>query len=82
MKLQAPNGTTGELHLNGRSFDIDKNGQVEVPNNLLGQSVWQQGYTVVPTSPQTASEIVAHLTNEASKPVKQTASDNAGKDKV
>lgn len=48
MKLQAPDGTTGELHLNGRSFDIDKNGQVEVPDNLLGQSVWQQGYTVVP----------------------------------
>lgn len=53
MKLQAPNGTTGELHLNGRSFDIDKNGQVEVPDNLLGQSVWQQGYTVVPESVRT-----------------------------
>jgi hypothetical protein len=48
MKLQAPHGTTGELHLNGRSFVIDKKGQVDVPDNLIGQSVWQQGYTVVP----------------------------------
>ena len=47
MKLQAPDGITGELHLNGRSFVIDKKGQVEVPDGLLGQSVWQQGYTVV-----------------------------------
>lgn len=48
MKLQAPKDKTGELHLNGRSFPIDKHGQVEVPENLLGSCVWQQGYTVVP----------------------------------
>jgi len=47
MKLQALDGVTGELHLNGRSFAIDKKGQVEVPDGLVGQSVWQQGYTVV-----------------------------------
>jgi hypothetical protein len=47
MKLQAPNGTTGELHLHGRTFDIDKNGQVDVPDELVGSKLYADGYTTV-----------------------------------
>jgi hypothetical protein len=66
MKLQAPTGTTGELHLNGRAFVIDNKGQVDVPEHLLGSSIWAKGYTVVPPK-------------DSSKPV---TSDVASKDKV
>jgi hypothetical protein len=56
MKLQAPQGTTGELHLNGRAFVIDKNGQVDVPDELISHSVWEKGYTVVDHKEQVAIE--------------------------
>ena len=70
MKLQAPQGKTGELHLNGRTFDIDKKGQVEVPDEFVGQSVWQQGYTVVPEPVRTKPVEEASQQPEL-KPVKE-----------
>ena len=69
MKLQAPQGKTGELHLNGRTFDIDKQGRVEVPDEFVGHSLWQQGYTAVPdpvvevTIPQPEVKPVKEKTN-------------------
>lgn len=45
MKLKAPDGKTGELHLHGRSFPI-KNGLVEVPDECISSKLWQDGYTV------------------------------------
>lgn len=49
--LKAPQGVSGDLHLNGRSFSIDKNGQVEVPDDLIISAVWEKGYTVVADAP-------------------------------
>jgi hypothetical protein len=69
MKLQAPDGTTGELHLHGRTFTIDSSGQVEVPDELVGSHFWQQGYTVA----QAENEPAKKTTYEASP---------SGKDKI
>jgi hypothetical protein len=60
MKLQAPSGFTGDVHLHGRSFVVDKKGQVEIPDNLLGQSLWQQGFTVVVESDPKAVKPIAN----------------------
>lgn len=48
MKLKAPDGTTGELHLHGRTFDIDKKGQVDIPDDCISSKLWSDGYTVAP----------------------------------
>lgn len=65
MKLQTPDGFTGDVHLHGRSYVVDKKGQVEIPDNLLGQSVWQQGFTVVaPSEPNTVKPIANEVTGK------------------
>jgi len=48
MKLQVPKGFTGDVHLNGRSFVVNDRDQVEIPDEFIGQSLWGQGFTVVP----------------------------------
>lgn len=48
MKLQTPKGFTGDVHLNGRSFAVNDRDQVEIPDELVGQRLWGQGFTVVP----------------------------------
>lgn len=70
MRLQAPKGTAGELHLHGRTFDIDKNGQVDIPDDLISSKIWSDGYTVAPEK-------------QVEEPVKQKPEvSNAGKDKI
>lgn len=46
MRLQAPPNTTGDLHCHGRSFPIAADGTVEIPDDLVGSTIWQMGYTV------------------------------------
>lgn len=68
MKLQAPKGKTGELHLNGRSFVIARDGTVEVPDEFVNSSVWSQGYTAwQPEQPEQTEQPVAVAAEKSSK---------------
>lgn len=48
MRLQTPSGWTGDVHLHGRSFAVDNNGQVEIPDEAMSSTLWEQGFTFVP----------------------------------
>ena len=48
MKLQVPKGFTGDVHLNGRSFVVNDQDQVEIPDEFIGQRLWGQGFTFAP----------------------------------
>jgi hypothetical protein len=48
MKLQTPEGFTGDVHLHGRSFVVDDKGQVDIEPEFIGSQLWAHGFTVAP----------------------------------
>jgi hypothetical protein len=74
MRLQTPDGFTGDVHINGQSFVVDDKGQVEIPPEYVGSSLWAQGFIVAKASfPEAAVEAAIEarqpksIANEISK---------------
>lgn len=61
MKYNAPEGCTG-ISVGGEQFNVDENGQIEVPDNGDYHSLLApHGFKPVPAKAKTADEIAAEL---------------------